>query len=290
MLEFPETLRPLAPDDQPHNISAVQAVTDWRPDIVQTLSFDTTFHRSQPRIAQLYAITRSLSDSGLIRYGYHGLSYAHIARCLPKLFPDRPHKRTLALHLGSGVSLCALLEGRSVACSMGFSAISGVPMSTRCGDIDPGAILYLLTEKHISPEAVSLMLRKQSGLLGASGLSGDLRTVEASETPQAQEAISLFIYRIVRECGSLIAALGGLDAVVFTAGIGENSHRIRAGILQGLTWCGSTSNAPAYSDGKSDLPSPADRIGVAILPADEEWEIAHGCFSVLASNATARTG
>lgn len=290
LLVYLDSLSPLAPDHQPHNLSAVRAVAASRPELFQTLSFDTAFHRSQPRLAQLYAIPRALSDAGIIRYGYHGLSYANIARRLPDLFPGRPHQRTLALHLGSGASLCAIRDGRSVACSMGFSAISGVPMSTRSGDIDPGAILYLLGERQMSLEAVSLMLRKQSGLFGVSGLSGDLRTVDASEMPQAKEAVELFIYRIVRECGSMIAALGGLDALVFTAGIGENSHRVRARIAEGLSWAGVVVDAAANEVGAPILSSPGDPIGVAILPADEEWEIARGCLSRLGPAGTIVTG
>ncbi len=280
LLAYLDSLCPLAPDHQPHNLSAVRAVTASRPELFQTLSFDTAFHRTQPRLAQLYAIPRVLSDAGIIRYGYHGLSYANIARRLPDLFSDHPQRRILALHLGSGASLCAILDGRSIASSMGFSAISGIPMSTRSGDLDPGAVLYLLSEKQMSPEQVSLMLRKQSGLLGVSGLSGDLRAIEASETPEAEEAIGLFIYRTVRECGSLIAGLGGLDALVFTAGIGENSHRVRAGIAEGLSWAGVSIDAAANEAGASVLSSPGDPVSVAVLPADEEWEIALGCLSV----------
>jgi len=282
LLDFLDTLSPLAPDHQPHNLSAVRAIAEYRPGLIQTLSFDTAFHREQPRLAQLYAIPRALTDSGIIRYGYHGLSYANIARRLPVLFPDRTHQRTLALHLGSGASLCAILDGRSVASSMGFSAISGIPMSTRSGDIDPGAVLYLMTHKQMSPEAVSHMLRKESGLLGVSGLSGDLRDIENSRTPEAEEAIGLFIYRIVRECGSLIAALGGLDAIVFTGGIGENSSRVRAGIASGLTWAGVAIDPDANKAGAGDITALGSPAGVLILPADEEHEIARGCLSVLA--------
>lgn len=283
LLTYLDSLCPLAPDHQPHNLSAVRAVMASRPGLLQTLSFDTAFHRTQPRLAQLYAIPRALSDAGLIRYGYHGLSYANIARRLPELFPDRPHRRTLALHLGSGASLCAILDGQSIASSMGFSAISGIPMSTRSGDLDPGAVLYLLSQKQMSPEQVSLMLRKQSGLLGVYGLSGDLRTVEASATPESEEAVNLFIYRIVRECGSLIAALGGLDALVFTAGIGENSHKVRAGVARGLAWAGIVIHEEANRAGKLILSSPGDRVGIAVVPADEECEIARGGLSVYES-------
>jgi acetate kinase len=289
LLNYLDSLCPLAPDHQPHNLSAVRALAASRPGLFQTLSFDTAFHRTQPRLAQLYAIPRALSDAGIIRYGYHGLSYANIARRLPDLFPDRPHRRTLALHLGSGASLCAILDGQSMASSMGFSAISGIPMSTRSGDLDPGAVLYLLSEKQMSTEQVSLMLRKQSGLLGVSGLSGDLRTVEASTTPESEEAINLFIYRIVRECGSLIAALGGLDALVFTAGIGENSHRVRAGVAKGLAWAGVVTCAEANQAGVPILSSPSDPIGVAVVPADEELEIARGGLSVYDATRSTRS-
>lgn len=283
LLDYLETLSPLAPDHQPHNLAAVRTLAAHRPGLVQTLSFDTAFHRSQPRIAQLYAIPRALTEAGMIRYGYHGLSYAHIARRLPQLFPDRAHRRTLALHLGSGASLCAMLDGRSVACSMGFSANSGIGMATRSGDLDPGAILYLLSERQMSAQAVSHMLRQQSGLLGVSGVSGDLRAVEASDRAEAQEAIALYIYRIVRECGSMIAAMGGLDALVFTAGIGENSRTVRAGVAEGLRWAGAEMDAARNIAGAADLSARGSEVGIAVVAADEEWEIARDCLSVLGS-------
>ncbi len=280
LLAYLDTLSPLAPDHQPNNLGTVRAVAEARPSLVQTLSFDTAFHRTQPRLAQLYAIPRALSETGIIRYGYHGLSYASLARRLSGLFEGRSCRRTLALHLGSGASLCAMLEGRSIATSMGFSAMSGIPMSTRSGDVDPGAILYLITERQISPETVSLMLRKQSGLLGVSGVSGDFRAVASSKTLEASEAVELFVYRIVRECGSLIAALGGLDAVVFTGGIGENVPSVRAAIADGLAWSGLVIDPEANEAGATILSSPNDPIGVAVAPADEEAEIARGCLSV----------
>ncbi|MFN3312013.1 MAG: acetate/propionate family kinase [Hyphomonas sp.] len=285
MLAYLETLTPMAPDHQPHNLAAVRAIAASRPGLAQTLSFDTAFHRSQPRLAQLYAIPRALTEAGMIRYGYHGLSYSHISRRLPELFPDRAYRRTLALHLGSGASLCAMLDGKSVACSMGFSANSGIGMATRSGDLDPGAILYLLSEKQMSAEAVSLMLRQQSGLLGVSGVSGDLRAVEASDTAAAKEAVALFVYRIVRECGSMIAALGGLDALVFTAGIGENSRTVRAGIAEGLAWAGVAMDAAANEAGAADLAAPESAVGIAVIAADEEWEIARGCLAILGSGS-----
>lgn len=285
LLTYLETLTPMAPDHQPHNLAAVRALAARRPGLVQTLSFDTAFHRSQPRLAQLYAIPRALTEAGMIRYGYHGLSYAHIARRLPGLFPDRAHRRTLALHLGSGASLCAMLDGRSVACSMGFSANSGIGMATRSGDLDPGAILYLLSERRMSAEAVSHILRQQSGLLGVSGVSGDLRALEASDRAEAKEAIALYIYRIVRECGSMIAAMGGLDALVFTAGIGENSPTVRAGVAEGLRWAGVKMDAASNNAGAADLAAPGSAVGIAVLAADEEWEIASDCLSILGSTA-----
>jgi acetate kinase len=271
----------LAPDHQPFNLAAVRAVSAARPDLPQTLSFDTAFHRSQPRIAQIYALPRALTDAGLLRYGYHGLSYAHIARRLPERFPGHRQQRTLALHLGSGSSLCAILDGRSIATSMGFSALSGVPMATRSGDIDPGLLLYLMSEQQMSAGDVSQMLRKQSGLLGVSGISGDLRQLEAAGTAEADEAIALFIYRIVRECGSHIAALGGIDALVFTGGIGENSARVRTGIASGLAWAGTEIDEDANSHHGPELSPPGSRVGVFVLPADEESEIARDCLALL---------
>jgi acetate kinase len=276
-----DSLCALAPDHQPHNLAAIRAVSAVRPDLTQTLSFDTAFHRTQPRIAQIYALPRALTDSGILRYGYHGLSYAHIARHLPELFPAHLLKRTLALHLGSGSSLCAILDGRSIATSMGFSALSGIPMATRCGDIDPGLLLYLMDDRHMSAAQVSHLLRKQSGLLGVSGISGDLRALEASGAPEAEEAIALFVYRIVRECGSHIAALGGIDALVFTGGVGENSRRVRSGISAGLAWAGIRIDPDANANGSPLLSPAGSPVSVFVLPADEESEIARDCLALL---------
>jgi acetate kinase len=281
LIAFLDTLSPLAPDHQPHNLSAVRALMASRPGLIQTLSFDTAFHRTQPRIAQLYAIPRALSDQGMLRYGYHGLSYAHVARSLPRIFDGRQHSRTLALHLGSGASLCALSEGKSIACSMGFSALSGIPMGTRSGDVDPGLILYLIRERDMTAEAVSRMLRQGSGLLGVSGISGDLRAVEAARSADAREAIELFVYRIVRACGSMIAALGGLDSVVFTGGIGENSPGVRARIAEGLAWMGLSLDAGANAGNALRIDGPASSVCAAVLPADEEWEIARDCLGLI---------
>lgn len=275
----------LAPDHQPHNLAAVRAMGTACPDLPQTLSFDTAFHRTQPRIAQIYALPRGLTDSGILRYGYHGLSYSHIARYLPERFPGHRHHRTLALHLGSGSSLCAILNGRSIATSMGFSALSGVPMATRSGDIDPGLLLYLMSDRQMNEADISEMLRKQSGLLGVSGLSGDMRVLEAAGTPEAEEAIALFIYRIVRECGSHISALGGIDALVFTGGVGANSRHVRAGISAGLSWAGIQIDADA-NESACPLLSPAGSpVSVFVLPADEESEIARDCLALLQAGA-----
>ena len=276
-----DSLSSLAPDHQPYNLAPIRALSAARPDLPQTVSFDTAFHRTQPRIAQLYALPRALTDSGMVRYGYHGLSYAHIARLLPEQFPAHRLSRTLALHLGSGSSLCAILDGQSIATSMGFSALSGVPMATRCGDIDPGLLLYLMSERHMSADDISLMLRKQSGLLGVSGLSGDLRQLEASGSAEADEAIALYIYRIARECGSLISALGGIDALVFTGGVGENSSRVRSGIAAGLAWAGVSIEAEANRRGARVLSPSGAPVSSFVLPADEESEIARDCLALL---------
>ena len=285
-----ESLSALAPDHQPYNLAAIRAVSAARPDMVQTLSFDTAFHRTQPRIAQIYALPRALTDSGILRYGYHGLSYAHIARHLPERFPAHRHKRTLALHLGSGSSLCAILEGRSIATSMGFSALSGIPMATRCGDVDPGLLLYLMDDRHMSAADVSHMLRKQSGLLGVSGISGDLRVLETAGTSEAEEAIALFIYRIVRECGSHISALGGIDALVFTGGVGENSRHVRAGIAAGLAWAGIRIDPDADPKGSPLLSPAGSPVSVFVLPADEESEIARDCLDLLRAGRVQGSG
>src|SRR6266702_2419555 len=222
-----ERLVPLAPLHQPHNLRPIRALSERMPEVPQVACFDTGFHRAQPPLAQAFALPRELSEAGVRRYGFHGLSYEHIASVLPEHDARAAAGRTVVLHLGNGASMCAIAAGRSIATTMGFTALDGLPMGTRSGSLDPAVILYLLDHLGMDARAVEKLLYDQSGLLGVSGISSDMRELLSSNDPHAQLAIDLYCYRIVRELGSLAAALGGLDAIVFTAGIGENSPAIR---------------------------------------------------------------
>lgn len=258
-IEALRRLIPLAPLHQPHNLAGIDAIRQLRPGLPQVACFDTAFHRSQPELAQRYGLPRALHDAGIRRYGFHGLSYAYIASQLPQHLGALAEGRVIVAHLGNGASLCALRERRSVATSMGFSTLDGLLMGTRCGSIDPGVLLYLLQDHNLNPEALGHLLYEESGLLGVSGLSSDMRTLQAADTPEAAEAIALFCHRVVREVGSLAAALGGLDALVFTGGIGEHAPGIRDRICTDLDWL---------------LQGPHGRAPVLTLPTDEEGLIA----------------
>ncbi|MCJ2131417.1 acetate/propionate family kinase [Methylobacterium sp. E-045] len=275
-----DSLVPLAPAHQPHNLAAIRAVAKAWPGLPQVACFDTAFHRTMPRLAQIFAIPHELTDQGLVRYGFHGLSYQHIADVLPDIAGEAARGRVIVCHLGHGASLCAMNEHRSVATTMGFTALDGLMMGMRCGTIDAGLVLYLIEQRGMTPAEVSEILNRRSGLLGVSGISNDARTLLASADPRAAEALDLFAYRVVREAGSLMASLGGLDALVFTAGIGERSARIRSTICRGLGWAGialdetrNAANAPCISEDGSKVP-------VFVVPADEELPIARAVASV----------
>lgn len=280
VLEKLGQLSVFAPAHQPHNLAGVRALAAALPGMVQTLSFDTAFHRTMPRIAELYALPRHLSEEGLLRFGFHGLSYAHIAETLPDMLGHLP-KRVLALHLGSGASACAMLDGKSVATSMGLTALDGLPMATRCGDLDPGVVLHLIQDRGVAPGDVADLLYKRSGLLGVSGLSGDTRVLLASEDDEAREAIDLYCYRIACAAGSLTMAMGGLDGIVFSGGVGENAPRIRSQIIEHMAWLGAALDPDANERGEAIL-SPADAdIPMLRIAADEERIIARDCASLL---------
>ena len=269
-----EAFIPLAPSHQPHNLAGVSAISALWPDMPQSLSFDTAFHRSQPPIAETYALPRALTAEGIVRYGFHGLSYHHLADVLADVFDGRPHDRVIAAHLGSGASLAALKAGRSVATSMGLTALDGLPMSTRCGDLDPGVVLHLIQDRGMSAAEVSDLLYRQSGLKGMSGISGDVRDLLSSDAPEAREALELYAYRIAREMGSLAAALEGPDAIIFTAGVGENAAAVRAGVCARLGWLGVDLDVSANAVHAQIISSPRSMIAVAVVPADEEIVIA----------------
>ena len=230
VLEQLQALSPLAPLHQPHNLAGIRAVMAQRPGLPQVACFDTAFHQTQPEVARRFALPRALHDAGVKRYGFHGLSYEYIAGKLPSISGFRPEWKVIVAHLGNGASMCAMQDGKSVASSMGFTALEGLMMGTRTGSIDPGVLLYLMDEKGMSSRDVARLLYKESGLLGVSGISHDMRALIASSDPRAREAIELFVYRIAREAGSLAAALGGLDALVFTGGIGEHAEPVRAAV------------------------------------------------------------
>ena len=270
-----ETLVPLAPLHQPHNLKAIRALLESRPSLPQVACFDTAFHRTQPDVAQRFAIPRRFADEGVRHYGFHGLSYEYIASVLPTLEPKLADARIIIAHLGSGASLCALHKGRSIATTMGFSPLDGLVMGTRCGAIDPGVLLYLMDRHGMDARALEHLLYHQSGLLGVSGISSDMRTLLESCDPRAQEAIELFVYRAGREIGSLAAALGGLDALVFTGGIGEHSDLIRAQVCRQAAWLGLELDEAANAATATRISMLDSKISAWIVPTDENLMIAH---------------
>lgn len=265
---------PLAPLHQPHNLAAIRAVLHRLPDVSQVACFDTAFHRTNPEIAQMFALPYALHEAGVRRYGFHGLSYEYIASVLPGIDARAAHGRTVVLHLGNGASMCALQDGRSVASTMGFTAVDGLPMGTRTGNLDPGVVLYLMDERGMNARAVEKLLYQQSGLLGVSGVASDMRTLLASPEPRAKLAVDLYVYRIGRELGSLAAALGGLDAIVFTAGVGENSAEIRARVCRAAAWLGVDLDTAANQGGGPRISTEASPVAAWTIPTNEELMIA----------------
>ena len=274
---------PLAPLHQPHNLTPIRLLLERQPALPQVACFDTAFHRAQPELAQMFALPQDLHDAGVRRYGFHGLSYEYIASRLPQLDPKAAQGRTVVLHLGNGASMCALAGGRSVASTMGFTAVDGLPMGTRCGAIDPGVILYLMDQRGMDARAIEKLIYNQSGLLGVSGVSSDMRTLLASKEPRAALAVDLYVYRIGRELGSLAAALGGLDALVFTGGIGENSAEIRARVCRAAAWLGVALDEVANQAGGPRISTAASATTAWVLPTNEELMIARHTRRVLGS-------
>jgi acetate kinase len=264
---------PLAPLHQPHNLAGIEAMGAALPGVPQVACFDTAFHRSQPEVAQRFALPRHITAQGVRRYGFHGLSYEYIAEALPAHLGDRADGRVIVAHLGNGASMCAMKGRRSVATTMGFTAVEGLMMGTRSGSLDPGVLLYLMDYQGLDAKALTTLLYKESGLLGVSGISQDMRELLASPDPAAREAVDLFCYRIVREIGSLAAALGGLDALVFTGGIGEHAAPVRQQICDSLSWLniGLDEQANGRNATRIDIPGGTD---VLVLPTNEEWMIA----------------
>jgi acetate kinase len=270
-----ETLVPLAPLHQPHNLALIRIIRTRHPDLPQVACFDTAFHRRQPRLAQLFALPREISERGVYRYGFHGLSYEHIASVLPNIDARAASGRTVVAHLGSGASLCALHAGQSIATTMGMSPLDGLPMGTRCGALDPAVVFYLMRELRMQASEVEQLLYERSGLLGVSGGSGDMRVLRrhAATDSNAAEAIALLAYRITREIGALVAILGGIDGLVFTAGIGENDAALRADVLRSVSWLGFELDDAANAAGGPRLTRGPGPHAWAV-PADEEAVVA----------------
>lgn len=269
-----QALVTLAPLHQPHNLAPIRAYRAARPGVPQVACFDTAFHRAQPAIAQSFALPGRFAQDGVRRYGFHGLSYEYIARRLPELDASLADARVVVAHLGNGASLCAMRGGRSVASTMGFTALDGLVMGTRCGSLDPGVVLHLMDRYAMGPREIEALLYRQSGLLGVSGISSDMRVLRASPDPRAREAIDLFVYRAVREIGSLAAALGGLDALVFTAGIGENDAATRREIAAACAWLGVRIDEAANAAGGPRLSPPGAAVSAWAVETDEEQMIA----------------
>jgi acetate kinase len=273
----------LAPLHQPHNLAPIRSLLANFPALPQVACFDTAFHRTHDAVADYYAIPHQLHAEGVRRYGFHGLSYEYVAKTLPQVAPEIAKGRVIVAHLGSGASMCALKGGRSIESTMGFTALDGLPMGTRPGQIDPGVVLYLLTEKEMSASNAQNFLYRDCGLKGLSGISNDMRELEASEDPKAKLAVEYFVYRVGLNAGMLAAALQGLDAFVFTAGIGENSVRIRARIAEQLAWLGVTLDEAENSRHARLISRSESRVPVYVIPTDEELMIAQHTLSLLAN-------
>ncbi|MBK7414485.1 MAG: acetate/propionate family kinase [Dechloromonas sp.] len=271
---------PLAPLHQPHNVAGIVALQALLPNVPQVACFDTAFHRSQPEVAQMFGLPRAITAEGVKRYGFHGLSYEFIARALPQ-HSHRAHGRVVVAHLGNGASMAAMVNRKCVATTLGFSTIDGLVMGTRCGNLDPGVILHLMETKNLSVKDMTKMLYKESGLLGVSGISQDMRTLLSSDKPEAQEAVDLFCYRIARELGSLAAAAGGLDAVVFTGGIGEHAAEVRRRVCIQSEWLGIRLNPEANARHDLHISAGNSSVDVLVIPTNEEWMMAHHAQTLL---------
>lgn len=280
VIEKLATLIPLAPLHQPHNLLPIRAILASHPNLPQVACFDTAFHRTQSPIAQAFAIPRKYSQEGIHRYGFHGISYEHVTARLKVIVPQIADGRVIIAHLGNGASLCAIQGGRSVASTMGFTAVDGLMMGTRCGTLDPGVLIHLIDHYDLGARALEDLIYRRSGLLGVSGISSDMRTLRASSDPAAKEAIDLFVYRIVREIGSLTAALGGLDAIVFTGGIGENDAATRAEVASGCAWLGLTLDEAANRQAATRISTQVSGVAAFVIPTNEELEIATRTFEI----------
>ena len=276
----------LAPLHQPYNLAPIRSIMARFPDLPQIACFDTAFHRGHGALADHFAIPLALYAEGVRRYGFHGLSYEYIASALPQVAPEIADKRVVVAHLGSGASMCALGQGRSIESTLGFTALDGLPMGTRPGQLDPGVVLYLLSEKGMSPGEVQNFLYRECGLKGLSGISNDMRELQGNTDPRAVFAVDYFVYRVGLNAGMLAAALQGIDGFVFTAGIGENSPQIRAAISSKLAWLGASLDAAANAENKLLISRPDSRLPIYVVPTDEELMIARHTWSLLSQQTT----
>ena len=281
-----EALVPLAPLHQAHNLKPIRLISKRWPGIPQVLCFDTAFHRTQSSTARAFALPRELTEAGVQRYGFHGLSYEYIASQLPRVLGEGAGGKIMVAHLGSGASLCAMQNGCSVATTMGFSALDGLVMGSRCGSLDPGVLLYLLQHLQMKAQDISSLLYERSGLLGVSGISSDMQVLLDSADPHAAEAIGLFVFRIVGEIGRLAAVMGGVDAIVFSAGIGENSAPVRALICAGCAWLGASIDETANGVNLELIHAPDSKLQIAIVPTNEEKMIARHTQDWLAQGSS----
>ena len=276
-----DALTPLAPLHQPHSLAPIRALMALRPGLPQVAGFDTAFHRTMPAVATRFALPREYEAEGVRRYGFHGLSYEYIAHALRQAFPRLAAGRVVVAHLGNGASLCAMRDGRSQDTTMGFTTLDGLVMGTRCGTLDAGVVLYMLRQKGLAARAVEHVLYERSGLLGVSGLSGDMRTLLASSDPRAREAVELFAFRAGRETAAMAASLGGLDGFVFTGGIGEHAAEARAMVCERLRWLGVELDAAANTGGAGRISTPGSRVEVRVIPTDEEATIARHTHDIV---------
>ena len=278
-----EALVPLAPLHEPHNLAPIKMAMTLNPDLPQLACFDTAFHRSAPEVAQAFALPYALYEEGVRRYGFHGLSYEYIASVLPEHAPEIANGRVVVLHLGNGCSACALKAGTSIATSMGFTALDGLPMGTRCGALDAGVVLHLIQQKGMSADRLVDLLYRRSGMLGLSGVSSDFRELLASEEPRARFALEVFYYCTARQIGSLAAALGGLDGVIFTAGVGENAAPVRSAICRACSWLGLELDEAANREHRTRISTPGSRVAAYVIKTDENLMIARHARALVGS-------
>jgi acetate kinase len=279
VLDYLDSLTVMEPSHQAYELRGARAVAQDFPHLPQVASFDSSFHRTMPRVAQIYALPQEVLDAGAQHWGYHGISYDYISRQVPKYVPGA--RRVIAAHLGGGASLCAMLDGKSIETSMGFAGVSGLPMATRSGDVPPDLLFYLLRTKQFDDASLEEMLYKRSGLLGLSGISEDMRELQDSKDPRALLAIEYFVYSMTKMAGAYAAVLGGLDALVFTAGIGEHSAVVRAGLCRALAWLGITLDEAANAKNGPRISSADSRVSVWVIPTNEELMIAEHTLELI---------